>query len=273
MCVVAGISVAATEPNSPINVPNSGGIQLTVKQQPKPFIQLEARNTPLAQILTELSNKTGAFIHSSALSNEPINAICTGANVGQVMDCLVSKQISMITGQPEKNKPAEFWLVGNCDEACQAGLQKSATQTNTVQQPEISSEDKAKVDQFQQEQSDLLLRQAQSKDPGERGLALYNLGLAGLKDDPKVDALIRSGLADKNPSVRAQAVTAIAQRGGENAFYDLNQALNDKDFNVRFNAVSGINDNMELLQRASNDSNKMVRELAQGKLSDLKARH
>ncbi len=263
---------AGTEPQAArqANANTSSTIQLTIDERAKPNIRLEAKDKPLEPILNTISEKTGALLHYSKLSDTPVSVSCEGENVTQIMSCLANSRFSMITAQPEKNKPTEFWLVGSCEENCLA--------TNSImppkqavegQQPEYTPEEQAKVDQSLKEQSDLLLKQAQSKDPVERGQALYNLGLAGLKDDPDVDAALRTGLADKNPNIRAQAVTAIAQRGGEGAEVDLGQALNDRDVNVRFNAVSGINDNVDLLQRASNDRDKGVRELAIGKLADL----
>jgi HEAT repeats len=259
--VIAKTEIQAAPASSP-------QIKVMVDKQAKSAVSVNAKNATLRQILDELSSKSGALIHYSKLSDAPVSADCKGKDVIEVMACLVSKDFSLVAKPAEGNKPAEFWLVGTCESDCEATIAKSAIQ----QSDKDNSGDQSKVDQFMQEQSDLLLRQAQSKDPGERGLALYNLGLAGVKEDPKVDTVLRQAMQDKDPKIRAQAIGAIAQRGGENAFYDLGQALTDKDFNVRFNAVSGISDNVELLQQASNDSNKMVRDLAQSKLAELKSR-
>ena len=187
---VPGAFANAAQVSDSLRPSQPANIQITLSKQAATAIRLEVKQAPLAQILKEITSKTGALIHYSMLSNEPITATCKGANVGQVMDCLVSKQISMISGKPEKNKPAEFWLVGNCDETCQAEVNKQ------FQRPEHAPEDQAKDDPFLQEQSDALLKQAQSKDPGERGLALYNLGLAGLKEEQGVAIFAKACFED-----------------------------------------------------------------------------
>lgn len=240
-------------------------IQIITDAKPKPSIRLDAKEKPLGQILDEVAKKTGAIIHYSMLPGTPITATCKGGNVRQVMDCLVGKQFSMIAKPSENNKPAEFWLVGNCDETCQAEVNKQ------FQHPEHASEDQAKDDPFLQEQSDALLKQAQSKDPAERGLALYNLGLAGLKEDPNVDNVLREAISDKDPNIRAQAADAISRRGSKEAEIYLRQALQDKNENVRFSAISNVYDDVNLLEQASNDSSKMISDIAKSRLNDLAA--
>ncbi|MEQ1528896.1 MAG: HEAT repeat domain-containing protein [Methylococcales bacterium] len=245
--------------------PSSAVIELISNQQKQPHLQLEAKGAPLGQILDEVAQKTGAFIHYSKLSDALVTVACKGDNVRQIMDCLVDKQFSMVAKPSENNKPAEFWLVGTCEADCQAKA------NNQVHLPEHTLEDQAKDDPFLQEQSDALLKQAQSKDPAERGLALYNLGLAGLKEDPKVDNVLREAISDKDPNIRAQAADAIARRGSEEAGIYLRQALQDKNENVRFAAISNVYDNVNLLEQASNDSSKMISDIAKSRLNDLAA--
>jgi HEAT repeat protein len=122
-----------------------------------------------------------------------------------------------------------------------------------------------------QEQSDEILRQSQSKDPSERSMAIYNLGVAGQKDDPNVDEALRKALKDEDAMIRAQAVSSIAQRGGENVADNLQEALKDKDANVRLTAVNNIKDDETLLQLASGDSDKSVSHIAQKRLDALMA--
>ncbi|NOU21786.1 MAG: hypothetical protein HOO93_08345 [Methyloglobulus sp.] len=92
------------------NQPSS--IQLTLSKQTNTTIRLEARAAPLAQILKAIADKTGANIHYSVLPEAPATATCVGANVGQVMDCLVAKQVGLVAHKAKKDKPAEFWLLG-----------------------------------------------------------------------------------------------------------------------------------------------------------------
>lgn len=100
-----------------------------------------------------------------------------------------------------------------------------------VQQP--TPEEQAQYELAMQEQSEQLVKQAQSKDPTQRLSALMNLSSVGLKDDPTVDEALRTAMNDKDANVRTQAIMAIAQRGSENVDAQLSQAIQDKDVNVR----------------------------------------
>ncbi|MDP2394755.1 MAG: HEAT repeat domain-containing protein [Methylococcaceae bacterium] len=248
-------------------------IQLTLSQQAPDAIRLEARHAPLGKILKAIADKTGVSIHYSVLPDAPVTATCIGENVSQIMDCLLAKQVGLVAHKAQKDKPAEFWLLGSSVGSCQAvTVEPTAPLAQAVVEKKPTAAEQAQVDQSMREQSDLLLEQAKSKDPGERAQAIYNLGLAGLKDDPSVDKAIQSAMIDKDPGIRAQAVTAIVQRGGNDVEAFLTQAINDKDVNVRFNAVSTINDDVNLLQQASKDNDKGIRELASAKLAELNAR-
>jgi hypothetical protein len=137
MCVPSVFANAAQVSNS-----LQPRIQVITTTKPKPSIRLDAKETPLGQILDEVAKKTGAIIHYTMLPGTPITATCKGGNVGQVMDCLVSKQFSMIAKPSEKNKPAEFWLVGNCDETCQTEVNKQ------FQRPEYTQKTMLKTIRF-----------------------------------------------------------------------------------------------------------------------------
>jgi hypothetical protein len=95
-------------------------IRLTLSKQIDSAIRLEARQAPLAQILKEIAGKTQAVVHYSVLPEAPVTATCVGANVAQIMECLVGKQIGLVAHKPSRTKPAEFWLLGSSVGGCQA---------------------------------------------------------------------------------------------------------------------------------------------------------
>lgn len=105
MLATTDAASAAVQPRIQPNV------HIALSQQKDSAIRLEVRQTPLAQILKEIATKTGANIHYSVLPEAPVTATCVGANVGQIMDCLVAKQVGLVAHKPQKDKPAEFWLL------------------------------------------------------------------------------------------------------------------------------------------------------------------
>jgi HEAT repeat protein len=216
-------------------------IQLTQPNLNDSAIRLEARQAPLGQILKEITAKTGAVIHYSVLPEAPVTATCAGANIWQLMDCLVAKQIGLVTNKPEPGKPAEYWLLGTSVGSCQA----------TTVEP---------ADSFMQ---------AQSTDPQQRAEGIRNLGAIGLKNDPDIDNALRNAMNDKDAIVREQAIRSIALLAGDDVADRQSLALKDKDVNVRLTALSDIKDDPILLQQALNDIDQSVRNLAQIKLEDL----
>ncbi|MDP3933041.1 MAG: hypothetical protein Q8Q45_11915, partial [Methylococcaceae bacterium] len=95
-------------------------IQLTLSQQAPDAIRLEARHAPLGKILKAIADKTGVSIHYSVLPDAPVTATCIGENVSQIMDCLLAKQVGLVAHKAQKDKPAEFWLLGSSVGSCQA---------------------------------------------------------------------------------------------------------------------------------------------------------
>ncbi len=242
-------------------------IQLTLSKQTDTAIRLEARAAPLAQILKALADKTGAQIHYSVLPEAPVTATCVGANVGQVMDCLVAKQVGLVAHKPQKDKPAEFWLLGSSVGSCQAVTVAASPIQKIAAEP--TPEALAAAELALQEHTDHLLKQTQSKDPNQRAEGIGNLGAVGPKNDPVVDEALRNAMTDINADVRVQAIRAIVQRGGDEVADQVGLALKDKDVNVRLTAVSDIQDDETLLQQALSDSDQSVRDLAKDKLQDL----
>ncbi|MEQ1560606.1 MAG: HEAT repeat domain-containing protein [Methyloglobulus sp.] len=270
MLLVVGNAFAGTENvSNALQTGQPSNIQLTLSKHANTAIRLEARSAPLAQILKVIADKTGVNIHYSVLPEAPVTATCVGENVGQIMDCLVAKQVGLVAHKPQKDKPAEFWLLGSSVGSCQAVTVAPVVPPIAAAEQQPSAEEQAQADQSMQEQSDHLLEQAKAKDPGQRAEAITNLISGGMKDDPNVRKVLEEALADKDASVRANAISALAQREGEGAAEQLRQALNDTDVNVRMIAVDSAGNNSVLLQQALADKDPMIRDFATSKLEAL----
>jgi hypothetical protein len=265
--VSAAFASAEQQVSNALQTGQPTSINLTLSKQANTAIRLEARSTPLAQILKAIADKTGVNIHYSVLPEAPVTATCVGANIGQVMDCLVAKQVGLVAHKAQKDKPAEFWLLGSSVGSCQAVTVAVSPIQKIAVQP--TAEASAEAELALQEQTDRLLKQTQSKDPNQRAEGIGNLGAAGPKDDPAVDEALRTAMNDKDANVRAQAIRSIVMRGGEEVAGQQGLALKDNDVNVRLTAVSDIQDDETLLQQALNDSDQSVRDLAKDKLQDL----
>lgn len=242
-------------------------IQITLTEQKDSAIRLEARQAPLGQILAELSRKTGAVIHYSVLPETPVTATCVGAEVGQVMDCLAAKQIGLVGHKAQKDKSAEFWLLGSSVGSCQAKSIAPIKLSKGLKTPEQEPLN-AEPSQQEIEQTERWLIEAKSKDPSERGMALTNLGLAGLKEDPKVNETLRSATKDKDPNVRIQAITGLMQREGSSVEPEIVDALKDNNADVKMAVISNLS-NPDLLEIALNDNDPVIRDLAASKIETI----
>ncbi len=252
-----------------VQVPSS--IRLQISNEVGAELKLEVRQAPLAQVLKEIADKIGARIHYSVLPEAPITATCVGSEVRQLMDCLLAKQVGLVANSPQQGNPAEFWLLGSSVGSCQAVTVNASPQplAETDQEAEPTPEEQAQIEQAMQAQSDRFLEQAKAKDSKQRAEAISNLISGGVKNDPNVRKALEEALTDKDANVRAQAVTALAKREGESAAETLRQALKDNDVNVRLMAVENAGKDAVLLQQALNDKNPTIRNYAASKLEAL----
>jgi hypothetical protein len=250
-------------------------IQITLSKQANTAIRLEAKAAQLGQILKAIADKTGVNIHYSVLPEAPVTATCVGANVGQVMDCLVAKQVGLVAHKAQQDKPAEFWLLGSSVGSCQA-VTVMPTPLNTAArdqlvEPAPTPEEQAQIDQANQEQLDLLLEQLKkAKGAGQRAEAITNLASVGKIDDPNVRNALEEAMVDQDASVRAQAVGTMSYLDKDNATDYLGRALRDKSPDVRIAVVDKAGGNTDILERAFADGDESVRSYAAAKLTELK---
>jgi hypothetical protein len=252
-------------------------IQITLADQKDSAIQLEARQAPLAQILKEIGRKTGAIIHYSVLPEAPVTAICVGANVIQVLDCLAAKQIGMVAHKPQANKPAEIWLLGSSVGSCPAvtidHLEKSHTEST---QPTDSQLTDASPKLSLRQKSDLLLDKLRNAKTTEDKLdALTRLATDGLINDPNVRAALKTAATDSDARVRGAAISTLANLDKHSAAELLANAAHDPDPSVRMMAIDhaeASETDISTLKQALTDSDSGIREFAAAKLADIQKR-
>ncbi|MDO9163766.1 MAG: HEAT repeat domain-containing protein [Methylococcaceae bacterium] len=252
--------------NSPVSPPSS--IQLTLSKQAPDAIRLEARQAPLGKILKAIADKTGVNIHYSVLPDAPVTATCIGENVGQIMDCLLAKQIGLVTHKAQKDKPAEFWLLGSSVGSCQAvTIEPTAP---PAEQSVIEAGDNSPP-QASKEQTDAVLAELKNaKTVAQRNEALSHITMGADINDPGIRKAMDDALSDQNAGIRVQALATLSVMDKDNAAQALNRALQDKDSSVRTAAIENAADNRELLERALTDRDASVSSFAAAKLAALK---
>lgn len=274
-------ALAATEGTSNAIQTSQPSVHIALSGQKDSAIRLEARQAPLGQVLKEITAKTGAIIHYSVLPQEPVTATCVGANVKQVMECLLGSRVDRIYRKPPKLarpkanifaanakiQPEEIWLLGS----------HFGDAVNTMQCTLDGSLKTVSTAENNQNSNTAVIRMAQiNNDPRFAELRKQALSLLAAQgktgdtatDDEVVETL-HQALADQDPEVRAQAVFGLSQQdsGNTNALHD---ALQDNNADVRLMAVDGANggdpQTQAILNEALNDSDATVRAAASYKL-------
>jgi hypothetical protein len=263
-----------TVAGTPAKIPDEALTDLVISDSQGAELQLEVRQMPLSQVLEGIVRKTKVPIHYSVLPEGLVTATCVGSTLKRVLECLLDRKADLIVRyqrSPAKvgsqGQVAEAWILGSrldgsiaradCPAAGAAG---KATLTLQMNENDANAEP---------DQTDNLLKSAQSKIPTERAEAIGALLAGGRKGDPAVKAALELALTDKDDNVRAQAISSLAHREGSGAAAAIQEAMHDKSTDVRMMAVDGITDDIALLQQAINDSDETVRSLAAVKLEEL----
>ena len=277
-------SAGQASPSLRPSLPSS--IRITLSKQAPSAIRLEAKQAPLAQILKQLTAKTGVKIHYSALPSNPITVTCAESSVKTVVECLLGPGSNLAAKMPEKlakatqalnpgaqAQAAELWILSAPsaisrtdspkDGAMPAQLTKPAQQKS--KHPNIAERDR---DQFEE-----TLKQTASKNPEERATALYNLGLSGKTDDPDVKDALRQALTDDDPNVREQAAASIAQSADPALIAELNNLPKAGLDAGSTTDQSTLSQDVALLQKATRGGEKMALEFLKNRQSDSQIEH
>ncbi len=274
LTVFTGIAVAQTPVKAPAMIPEKAQTNLLIGADKGTEMQLEVRQMPLAQVLENIVHKTSVPIHYSVLPEGLVTATCVGSTLKQVLECLLDRKADLIVryqrspgNAASQGQVAEAWILGSRLDGSIAradcpggGADGKASLTLDLNENDANGEP---------DQTDSLLKSAQSKIPAERAEALGALLAGGRKGDPAVKAALEQALTDKDDNVRAQAISTLAHREGSGAAAAIQEAMHDKSTDVRMMAVDGITDDVALLQQAINDSDESVRSLAAVKLEEL----
>jgi hypothetical protein len=253
---------------------------LLISKDTATALQLEARQAPLAQVLDKITKTTGVPIHYSALPEGRVTATCVGATLRQILECVLNHKADLIFRYPHntvwhtpKNTLEEAWVLGAKFDAI-SPLVTSADCEATVlkQQDQLQAlRGQKRTDAVDPNQTDAMLKLAQSKDPAERSQGIGGLLAAGKPGDPAIKAALEAALSDSNADVRAQAISSFAHRNEDGTEAALQTALQDESADVRVMAVDSAGNNTALLQQALHDKNEIVRSLAVLKLETLNA--
>lgn len=238
-------------------LPTPQAVSLKIGKQPGAEFTLDARQAPLAQVLQTIVDKTGTKIHYTALPEAPVTANCVGANVRQIMECLIGQQLGLVARSPETGGAVEFWLLGACSGHCQEVVLKAANAAQNATNADHERSD------------ELLENYKNAKTLDDRRNALGYLTSGANINDPQVRHALEDAMKDKNPGIRAQALASLATMDKDNATTVLGAALRDRDPGIRIAAIENAYDNREVLEQAANDPDNSIRTYAASKLAAL----
>jgi hypothetical protein len=240
-----------------VNAATSDAIRLS--QNANGDWQLEARQAELPQLLDTIASRSDTKIHYSNLPTGKVDATCIG-NAAALLHCVLGDSVNMAHQQSEKGANSEIWIMGS-------SLTGSAPAKATCPDPAQTATVPA-IDPVQATEN--WLKTAKAKDPAQRAQAMAELASGDSAYDPQIRDTLNRGLQDANPQVRAQSLEALVKREGDGAAGEqIRRALSDSNLDVRLIAVERIASNSNLLQLAAQDSDALVREMAQLKLEQL----
>ena len=247
--------------------------RLRISKEQGAELQLWVRQLPLANVIDDIAGKTGVQIHYAVMPYDKVTATCAGSTVKLILECLLvgkadlvfhfSQQVSRVNGSQQLE---EAWVVTPQPHSGVKSLlvsTSSEVQKNEVTKPES-------LNQWgMPDQTDALLKKAESSIVAERMEAMGGLLAGGRKGDPAVKQMLLAGVKDDDPMVRVRALSSLAHREGAGVSATLHDAMQDNDKAVRITAVDNAGDDVSILQQALTDSDPTVRELAQVKINRI----
>ena len=247
--------------------------RLRISKEQGAELQLWVRQLPLANVIDDIAGKTGVQIHYAVMPYDKVTATCAGSTVKLILECLLvgkadlvfrfSQQVSRVNGSQQLE---EAWVV---TPQPHSGMKSLLVSTSS----EVQKKEVAKPESLNQwgmpDQTDALLKKAESSIVAERMEAMGGLLAGGRKGDPAVKQMLLAGVKDDDPMVRVRALSSLAHREGAGASATLHDAMQDNDKAVRITAVDNAGDDVSILQQALTDSDPTVRELAQVKINRI----
>jgi hypothetical protein len=227
--------------------------------------QLQVNDAPLFLALQEIQRVSGLRIHYSVLPQQAVSATCVGDELTQVLKCLLGASVNLVfSGSGTASDPTsmgDVWVLGS----------SISSQRSAVDCKPPSLSDTMAKQTAQGRNIDRLLLDVNADDTRQRADAVFDLAKRSDADPLEVDAVLLNGLNDPSAMVRGQALSGWAERHGDAALPELQQAMLDSDSSVRLQAVE-LTDNPLLLKNALQDADALVRQLAEAKLQALSPR-
>lgn len=232
---------------------------------------LHSQQANLANILTEITAKTGVRIHYSVLPDAPVSSTCVGTSVKVVLQCLLGDKVDMAFRDPDAVKGShpqsqEVWLLGSSladADACEKPSNRTNVLPNTVTQtPQEAAEPSA------EEKLTFRKQMAASSDPQVRSQAIAYLAANVGPEDKEFRQILDAALRDENAEIKGQAlVSLVAWEGEQSAMPELQQILLESDESMRLMVLQLVTEK-SLIQRALHDESIKVRQFAALKLRD-----
>lgn len=241
-------------------------IEISLPENNPGAIRMRASQAALSRILDALADKTGTKIHYAGLPSKPVSAICAGADVKTVIECLLGP-VDLAVKLPDKHsKPAannknasqiaELWLLST--ETNNRLITATTGTTAAVEQP--AKPHRLTAAEKDRDRLDETLQETASKNPEQRATAIYNLGLTGPKDDPDVKAALKQALTDEDPNVREQAAASIRQSGDPDLIAELNRQTNASNDAGPVTDENSLSQDLVLLHKAMQGGEKTALE-------------
>ncbi|QBQ54820.1 HEAT repeat domain-containing protein [Nitrosococcus wardiae] len=249
-------------------------------------LHLEVEQAPLEQIFRIIENETGIRLHASPMPQKWVTATCAGATL-EVLKCVLGKEANLIYRYADKlstdnptprlqdvwvlsSNPSKHRLPRETDHQIICGATEHSNNPIQHERQSVSEEEQIALSSLKQNEREKLSALARlSPNPTQREEALSRLALVDEADDESIRNILTEALGDRNPNVRAQAVSGLVRRNDPEKDDVLREALHDSDVGVRLMAVSNAGEDMALLEAALHDTDKIVRDLANMKLDQI----
>jgi len=233
-------------------------------------LNLQVVRAPLRKVLAELSSVTKIDIHYSVLANELVTATCAGDSLKNVLKCLLGDSQNMVfqySQDTEKTvgvrKPVDIWILGSS-----LAKQRTIDGGRSCKGRQSSFETTVKNQQTDKKVLAQLMPRLDSEDSKQRAEAIADLATKTAVDNADVDNILLNAMDDKAVAVREQALFGWVYRKGNDASFELQQALQDSEVSVRIKVID-LTKNRDILTLALVDSSELVRKIATMKLNEL----
>jgi hypothetical protein len=232
---------------------------LEVIKDGRGMISVQARDVPVAEVLTALSARSGTPIRFEDAKDVLLTASCHAAGLEPVLRCLLGTDADFAftyDSIPGK-RPGQREL--------KAVKVLASTFLNlppaTGQQSGVGAEPLPSLGELQ--------AQVHAEEADVRARALEQIGRVGQDDPDMLKATYRGALSDPDGDVRAAAINGLAVLDGPGSAEILSSAMTDADASVRLAALDGLEvdeQSLPLIAQALSDTDESVRALAQLRL-------